>query len=367
MASLASLSTGDLQYYRQRVCVLDAKYARLLTEEQSDAIVKQSMAAVLCEIQMISQLISECEKECARQAVAATRPPVAATRSPVAVSRPPAAASWSSAAASWSSAAVSRPPVAVSRPPAAASWSSGAATRSPVVVSRPPVVVSWTSVAVSRPPVAVSRDDSPETFLEDFGNAVPLMPSSGVLTSFSNYVFKGEYLPVRGDGNCGLRAFLTALAARAGRHLPINPPGLLDWIFRLKPLMIQQITQMLSAGIIDARNLLSIPENHLPADASLNDYFALFLTDGYQITNFDFRVLASMFNLQINVIRQNTNGIDDVQCFLRHGNEIDLNIAQHICILQQHGHYVPLIQVDVFKSFKSIDYLHFAYCLGFTG
>jgi hypothetical protein len=194
-----------------------------------------------------------------------------------------------------------------------------------------------------------------------------LMPSSGVPIRFSNSVFDGIYLPVRGDGNCGLRAFLTALAARAGRHLPIDPPGMLDWILRLKPLMIQEIKQMLDTGIIDKRNLLSIPENHLPADAPLKDYFELFLTDGYQITNFDFRVLASMFNLQIDVIRQKTNGIDDVQCFLRHGNEIDIIIAQHICILQQDGHYVPLIQVNVSSSSDSIDCLHLAYCLGFTG
>jgi len=343
MASLSfkegSLSTKEIADLRVRVCDLDAKYASLCAEEQLGMNVENTKAAVLREIQAISQLISECEKELARRPAVAPRPPVAVLRQQVAVSRP--------------QVAVTRPPVAVLRPP--------------VAVSRPPVAVLRPPVAVSRPQVAFPQNDSPQIFLQYVIEAVQLMASSGVPRVFSNSVFSGEYLPVRGDGNCGLRAFLTALAARAGRHLPIDPPGMLELIFRLKPLMIQEINQMLSAGIIDERNLLSIPENRFSADATLDDYFARFLTDGYHITNFDFRVLASMFNLQINVIRQNTNGIDDVQCFVRHGNEIDLNIVEHICILQQPGHFVPFIQVFESASFGSIDCLHSAIGLGFTG
>jgi len=312
MASLSfkegSLSSTEIAALRARVCDLDANYAGLCAEEQLGVNVENSKAAVLCEIQAISELISDCEKELAR--------------------RPPAV--------------VSRPQAAVSRPSAAAA-------------------------VVSRPQVAVPQNDSPDLFLQDFLMALLLMASSGVPQVFSNCVFRGAYLPVREDGNCGLRAFLTALAARAGRHLPIDPPGMLEWIFRLKPLMIQEINKMLSAGIIDERNLLSIPENRLGAGATLDDYFTLFLTDGYHITNFDFRVLASLFNLQINVIRQDTNGYDDVQCFVRLGNEIDLNIAQHICILQQPGHFVPLINICQSESFESIKCLYTAHSLGFTG
>lgn len=204
-------------------------------------------------------------------------------------------------------------------------------------------------------------------FLDNFLNAVQFMVSSGVPIFFSNSVFTGKYLPVRGDGNCGLRAFLTALASRSGKYLPIDPPEIMEWINRLKPLMIQEVNQLISTGIIDEYNLLSIPENQFGAGATLDDYFAKFLTDGYHITNFDFLVLASMFNLQINVIRQNINGIDDIQCFVRHGNEIDLNIAEHICILQQPGHFVALIEVCEYLSFKSIDYLHNAIIMKFNG
>ena len=301
---MASLSTREIAVLRARVCDLDAEFASLCAQEQLGINVKNSKAVIVCEIQAISQLISDCEKELARPQVA-----------------------------------VSRPQVAVSRP----------------------------QVAISRPQVAVSHDDSPLLFLQDFLAAVLLMASSGLPQVFSNRVFHGAYLPVCGDGNCGLRAFLTALAARAGRHLSIDPPGMLEWIYRLKPLMIQEIKEMLFAGIIDECNLLLIPENQFSADATLDYYFALFLTDGYNITNFDFRVLASMFNLQINVIRQNTNDIDDVQCFVRFGNDIDLIIAEHICILQQPGHFVPLIQVCEFASSGSIDCLQSALALGFTG
>lgn len=226
--------------------------------------------------------------------------------------------------------------------------------------------MSRRQVAVSRRQVAVSHDDSPLLFLQEFLAAVFLMASSCIPQDFSNSVFHGTYLPVRGDGNCGLRAFLTALAARAGRHLSIDPLEMLDWVNRLKPLMIQEIIQMLSAGIIDESNLLSIPENLFEKKNTLNDYFALFLTDGYNITNFDFRVLASMFNLQINVIRQITNGYDNAQCFVRHGNEIDLIIAEHICILQQPGHFVPIIQIFESGSSGSINCLHSALAMGFT-
>jgi hypothetical protein len=74
-----------------------------------------------------------------------------------------------------------------------------------------------------------------------------------------------------------------------------------------------------------------------------------------------------MFNLQINVIRQHTNGYDDIQCFIRPDNTIDLNIQQHICILQQPGHFVPIIQVDECLSFRSIEFLFNALDMGFTG
>lgn len=284
VAKQPALTPEEIKKLSARVCVLDASYASLCAEEELGLNVANSKAAVLLEIQSISQLISECEKELIRPAV-----------------------------------------------------------------------------------VATIQDDSPLLFLHYFLETVQSMASSGISRDFSNNVFTGKYLPVRGDGNCGLRAFLTALAARAGRHLPIDPPGMLMWIYRIKPLMIQEINQMLSAGIIDECNLLSIPENQFGAGATLEDYFAKFLTDGYHITNFDFRVLASMFNLQINVIRQNTNGYDDVQCFVRYGNEIDLNIAEHICILQQPGHFVPLIQVCESLSSESIQCLYNALMLGFTG
>lgn len=314
---MASLSRAEIADLKARVCVLDSKYASLCAEEHCCP-VEHSKNAVLREIRVISQLISDCEKEQARQQAAASRPQVAP------------------------------------RPPSAASRHQGAASRQQV--APPPLVAPRQLVA-----------DSPLEFMQAFIMAMQLMASTGVLRDFFNHVFKGKYLEVRGDGNCGPRAFLTALAARAGINLPIDPPGMGEWIFRLKLLMIQEINQMLSAGIIEERNLTSIPENGLREDATLDQYFEKFKTDGYNITNFDFRVLASMFNLQIDVIRQDTNGIDDVQCFVRRGNEIDDGIAQHICILQQRGHFVPLIQVDERLSSGSIRCLRTARRIGFSG
>jgi len=315
---MASLSRAEIADLKARVCVLDSKYASLCAEEHCCP-VEHSKNAVLREIRVISQLISDCEKEQARQHAAASRPQVAP------------------------------------RPPSAASRQQ--------VAPRP--LVAPRSLVAPRQLVA----DSPLEFMQAFIMAMQLMASTGVLRDFFNHVFKGKYLEVRGDGNCGPRAFLTALAARAGINLPIDPPGMREWIVRLKLLMIQEINQMLSAGIIKVDDLTSIPENQplLPEDPTLDDYFALFRTDGYNITNFDFRVLASMFNLQIDVIRQDTNGIDDVQCFVRRGNEIDDGIAQHICILQQRGHFVPLIQVDERLSSGSIRCLRTARRIGFSG
>ena len=337
---MASLSRAEIADLKARVRKLDAQYAALCKDEELGLPVEHSKAIVLREIRVISQLISDCEKEQARQQAAASRPQVA-PRPPMASTRPPVVAP--------------RPPSAASRPSVAERLSMAASRQQ---VAPPPLVAPRQLVA-----------DSPLEFMQDFIMAVLLMASIGVLRDFFNSVFKGKYLEVRGDGNCGPRAFLTALAARAGINLPIDPPGMCDWIDRLKLLMIQEINQMLSAGIIKVDDLTSIPENLtlLPKGATLNHYFALFLTDGYNITNFDFRVLASMFNLQIDVIRQDTNGIDDVQCFVRRGNEIDDGIAQHICILQQRGHFVPLIQVDESLSSGSIRCLRTARSIGFTG
>lgn len=234
---------------------------------------------------------------------------------------------------------------------------------------RPPVAARPQAL---RPPVAarpsadvgVGRNPALQ-FLEDFLVAVQSMISAGVPKRIINHVVSGQYLPVRGDGNCGLRAFLTALAARSGILLPIDPPGMLEWIYRLKPLMIQAMREMLDAGIIEARDLLTIPENRLPADATLDDYFALFLMDGYFITNFDFRVLAYMFNLQINVIREQPNGYDDVQCFVPVGHLPDHRIKEHLCILQQPCHFVPIINFLYTRPAEKC--LHNALEMEFTG
>ena len=348
---MASLSSKENAALRTRVCELDADFAILCAAEELGADVAIPKAKIWGEIQKIHTLISTCEEELARPS-AASRSSMAEARSSMATALPPMAEARSSMA-------TARPPMAATRSLTATHTS--ATARQPMAATRLSMATARSQVA-PRPLVA----DSPQRFMEAFLKAVQSMASSGVPTRFSNRVFTGECLPVRGDGNCGLRAFLTALAARAGINLSIDPPGMLEWIFRLKLLMIEEINRMLGVGIIAVSDLLSIPENRLGAGATLNRYFALFRTDGYNITNFDFRVLASMFNLQINVIRETTNGIDDVQCFVRPGNEIDLVIAQHICILQQPGHFVPLIQVDEHLSSKSIECLYNALALGFT-
>jgi hypothetical protein len=369
---MASLSPEEIYALRECSHVLDSKYAQLCAQEQHGKNFEKSKAAISDAIQRFNQLIQNSEEELPsppQGAVPRPPSPQAAPRPQVPPS-PQAAPSPQVAVPRPSQVAVPRPPQgAASRPPqgAASRPPQGAASRpSQVAVPLPQGAASRPSqVAVPRPPrFAIPQNDNPVLFMEHFIIApmLMLMALSSVPVRFSNDVVSGHYLPVLGDGNCGLRAFLTALAARAGRHLPFNPPGMLDWIMRLKYLMIQEIRKMLAEGTIHLSELLTIPENGRLA--TLDDYFALFLSDGYHITNNDFRVLASLFNLQIDVIRQNTNGNDDVQCFVRHGNVIDILVANHICILYQPGHFVPIIDINVHDSFSAVDYLHNAHHMG---
>ena len=350
---MASLSRAEIADLKARVRKLDAQYAALCKDEELGLPVEHSKAIVLREIRVINQIISDCEKEQARQQAAAR--PLATPRPSMAAARP---------------LATPRPSVSAARP-LATSRPSVSAARQSMTAARP----SMTAAAAARPlatprrlATALPPDDSPLRFMDEFlREALRSMASLVAPLYISNSAFAGKYLPVRGDGNCGLRAFLTAYAARKDIGLPIDPPGMIEWIFRLKFLMIQEINNLIEIGVIALSDLLSIPENPLGAGAELNDYFALFLTDGYHITNFDFRVLASMFRLQINVIRQHTNSIDDVQCFVRHGNRIDLNITEHICIVQQPNHFVPLIQVEEHLSSRFKQCLFYAIEIGFTG
>jgi len=184
-----------------------------------------------------------------------------------------------------------------------------------------------------------------QKFREEFVTFIGKMqlPAEVPLEKVTIPRFSASYSRVRGDGNCGPRAFLTLLALHSiGRLLPENPQDLCMWIFRLKELMIPFIIQM-SKDCSFLSALLSIPQNGTVEN--LDQYFALLMSDGYYFTNFEFKVLAIMFDTQINIIRQESNQFEEYQCFTPKGVPIKPIKRDHLNILYQTGHYVPIVEI----------------------
>lgn len=197
--------------------------------------------------------------------------------------------------------------------------------------------------------------DSAEEFLRDFETFAPMIAVSGAVQGAVQEVkiqtpkFTGSYIPVRGDGNCGIRAFLAALGfLLCGLLFPNDPLVLKEWICRLKVLMKVQITKLAAHDSAYEKAVLSIPENK--GVVTLNDYFALMMADGYYFTNFEFQVLAIMFGYQINVIRQYPTKYEEFQCFVPINVLEEAISDRHLNILYQGGHYVPLTQLTQNKN-----------------
>jgi hypothetical protein len=187
--------------------------------------------------------------------------------------------------------------------------------------------------------------DTVQKFKEDFKVAARSMEHrADDLLMVDMNGFLASYATVRGDGNCLFRAFLTVLAYQeANVVLAYDPEGLLEWIIRLKLLMCAHIQEIVKRNPSFESELKSIPENGTVR--TLQDYFVIFMRNGYQGTNYDCTILANMFEKPIHVIREEQLTEEICQTFAPSSKEVFLIEDNHIKILYQHGHFVAIIEV----------------------
>lgn len=209
--------------------------------------------------------------------------------------------------------------------------------------------------AMGAGPVESAAEDTIQKFIADFRHAVPSMaPRAVVGRAVSNSVMDATWASINGDGNCGPRAFLTSLAlVKFGLLLPHDPQGMLDWVLRMKLLMAQHMMHLISAGVLSVSDLLTIPENG--RIETLDEYFAKFMSNGYFLTNFEFQVLATMFDAQINIIRETPTDNETFQMFAPFGDKFKAVRDGQINIMFQgqpmkSGHYVVVVKILRWKG-----------------
>jgi hypothetical protein len=161
---------------------------------------------------------------------------------------------------------------------------------------------------------------------------------------------------VRGDGACGIRAFLTSVFfVKFGIVLPRDPTGMISLIAQVKMLFFDLI-QIIDSNPLNRDfiiGLLSNPDNG-SKKANIYEYFDMVVNPGYEFTNFDLRVLIILFNLaypdlkQVNVIRKtvvSTNGLEEqYQSFSKDGIVEPVSM-KHINILYTGGHYKAIFHI----------------------
>jgi hypothetical protein len=161
---------------------------------------------------------------------------------------------------------------------------------------------------------------------------------------------------VRGDGACGIRAFLTSFFfVKFGIALPRDPEGMISLIAQVKMLFFELI-QIIDSNPLNRDfiiGLLSNPDNG-SKKSNIYEYFDMVVKPDYQFTNFDLRVLIILFNLsypdlkQINVIRKtavSTNGLEEqYQSFSKDGIVEPVSM-KHINILYTGGHYKAIFHI----------------------
>jgi hypothetical protein len=156
--------------------------------------------------------------------------------------------------------------------------------------------------------------------------------------------FIASYATVRGDGACFFRSILTVLAYQlSGVVLPYDPEGIHEWIIRLKLLMCAHIQKTVQGNPQFEIDLQSIPENG--AVRTLAEYFVRFIDPTYHGTNYDCKILASMFGKPIHVIRATPEYGQTHETFPPGREVINAIAKDHIKLLYQPGHYVAIVEV----------------------
>ena len=195
--------------------------------------------------------------------------------------------------------------------------------------------------------------DSVEQFKADFFRAVPSMclDPEELQTLNTGAGFLASIREILGDGNCLIRALLSQLALKRddgaeGVVLPKDPPGMLEWIVRLKLLMCAHIQMIVGRFPDFEAQLLSIPAN--ATVRSLPQYFAMFIRNGYNGTDCDCRILAAMFGTPIHVISKWPTEIENCQTFLPIGmasTRVDAIRQEHINIAYDGSHYDSIVEI----------------------
>lgn len=189
-----------------------------------------------------------------------------------------------------------------------------------------------------------------------------------IISKQKNGTLKIDASDVRGDGACGIRAFLTSVfVIKFGIVLPRDPEGMISLIAEVK-ILFRDLIQIIASNPLNhdfITGMLFNPDNG-SKKANIYEYFDMVVKPGYQFTNFELRVLIILFNLaypdltQVNVIRKtvvSTNGFEEqYQSFSKDGI-IEPVSMKHINILYTGGHYKAIFHITegILQPIFSVD------------
>ena len=164
---------------------------------------------------------------------------------------------------------------------------------------------------------------------------------------------------VRGDGACGLRAFISALLWLFwGIILPKAPDGMDGIIVAFKVLLLG-FANLLAANPENAdfiKDLLSIPQNGVCEN--LHAYAKMVMKPDYYATNFELQMLTMMIgkvspflkkpfpHFQLNVIRGEPTDVESHQSFSADGSVEKPSSQWHANLLNHNGHFWFIIGFD---------------------
>ena len=189
-----------------------------------------------------------------------------------------------------------------------------------------------------------------------------------IVSKQKNGTLKIDASDVRGDGACGIRAFLTSIfVVKFGIVLPRDPEGMISLIAEVK-ILFRDLIQIIASNPLNhdfITGMLFNPDNG-SKKANIYEYFDMVVKPGYQFTNFELRVLIILFNLvypdltQVNVIRKtvvSTNGLEEqYQSFSKDGIVEPVSM-KHINILYTGGHYKAIFHITegILQPIFSVD------------
>jgi hypothetical protein len=160
---------------------------------------------------------------------------------------------------------------------------------------------------------------------------------------------------VRGDGACGIRAFVSSLCAYLGiAYLPYDPDNIVEVLTRIKLAMcsLLDIINKDSRNNSVIRNLVNNPFNKIKKPTFDSYKWTLFQHDYYMTTD-DFRILLLLFNLveptvcQVNIFRDTSSDTQAYESITADGNFPAPVSRNGINIYHKGLHYMSIQYIDV--------------------